>query len=151
MSHEVHIFWKGHKILRNLHQSFFLCTASQIIGGDFTKFCGLLRIYELYIGTKVGFWTSLIWLYLFAVYIVTHNVSHKCWRNVEISTIIVQYHDEYFCNTFKALYGSKIQYFNIPSTFVTPLVSHNHKWKNLLSFRVQEHFIKIYQEKALKK
>ena len=27
-----------------------LCsTASQIIGGDFAKFCGLLRIYELYI------------------------------------------------------------------------------------------------------
>ena len=25
-----------------------LCTASQIIGGDFAKFCSLLRIYELY-------------------------------------------------------------------------------------------------------
>ena len=41
---KVHIFWEGHKILRNLHQSFVLCTASQIIGGDFAKFCGLLRI-----------------------------------------------------------------------------------------------------------
>ena len=29
---KVHIFWKGHKILRNLHQLFFLCTASQKIG-----------------------------------------------------------------------------------------------------------------------
>ena len=28
---------------------FVLCTASQIIGGDFAKFCGLLRIYELYL------------------------------------------------------------------------------------------------------
>ena len=28
---------------------FVLCTASQIIGGDFAKFCGLLRIYELYV------------------------------------------------------------------------------------------------------
>ena len=45
---KVHIFWEGHKILRNLHQSFFRCTASQIIGGDFANFCGLLRIYELY-------------------------------------------------------------------------------------------------------
>ena len=45
---KVHIFWEGHKILRNLHQLFVLCTASQIIGGDFAKFCGLLRIYELY-------------------------------------------------------------------------------------------------------
>ena len=25
-----------------------VCTASQIIDGDFAKFCGLLRIYELY-------------------------------------------------------------------------------------------------------
>ena len=33
--------------MRNLHQLFVLCTASQIIGGDFAKSCGLLRIYEL--------------------------------------------------------------------------------------------------------
>ena len=46
--HKVHIFWEGQKKLRNLHQLFVLCTASQIIGGDFLKFCGLLRIYELY-------------------------------------------------------------------------------------------------------
>ena len=44
---KVHIFWEGHKILRYLHQLFVLCTASQIFGGDFAKFCGLLRIYEL--------------------------------------------------------------------------------------------------------
>ena len=42
---KVYIFWGGHKILRNLHHLFFIC---QIIDGDFTKFCGLLRIYELY-------------------------------------------------------------------------------------------------------
>ena len=35
---KIHIFWEGHKILRNLHQLFVLCTASQIIGGDFAKF-----------------------------------------------------------------------------------------------------------------
>ena len=46
---KVHIFWEGHKILWNLHQLFALWTASQIIGGDFAKFFGLLRIYELYI------------------------------------------------------------------------------------------------------
>ena len=45
---KVHKFWEDHKILRNLHQLFVLCTASQTISGDFTKFCGLLRIYELY-------------------------------------------------------------------------------------------------------
>ena len=44
---KVHTFWEGHKILRNL-QLFVLCTASQIIGGNFAKFFGLLIIYELY-------------------------------------------------------------------------------------------------------
>ena len=34
--------------LRNLHRRFVLCSNSQIYGGDFAKFCGLLRIYELY-------------------------------------------------------------------------------------------------------
>ena len=34
--------------MRNLQQSFVLCTASQIIGGEFAKFCGLLSIHELY-------------------------------------------------------------------------------------------------------
>ena len=33
--------------MRNLHHRFVLCSASQIYGGDFTKFCGLLRIYDL--------------------------------------------------------------------------------------------------------
>ena len=35
--------------MRNLHQLFVLCTGSQIIGGNFAKFCGLLRIYDLYL------------------------------------------------------------------------------------------------------
>ena len=34
--------------MRNLHLTFVLCSASQKEGGDFAKFCGLLRIYELY-------------------------------------------------------------------------------------------------------
>ena len=44
---KVHIFWEGHKILRNLPCRFVLCSNSQIYGRDFAKFCGLLRIYEL--------------------------------------------------------------------------------------------------------
>ena len=44
---KVHIFWEGQKFLRNLHQSFVLCIASQIIVGDFAKIFGLLMIYEL--------------------------------------------------------------------------------------------------------
>jgi hypothetical protein len=54
MHHKVHKFWEGHEILQNLHQSFVLCSASQIIGGDFAKFCDLLRIYELYQSIKMS-------------------------------------------------------------------------------------------------
>ena len=46
--HKVHIFWEGHKMLRNLHLTFDYSTYSQRLGEDFAKFCGLLRIYELY-------------------------------------------------------------------------------------------------------
>ena len=31
---------------------FALCSNGQIYGGDFAKFCGLLRIYELYLSTR---------------------------------------------------------------------------------------------------
>ena len=44
---KVHIFWEGHKILRNLHHRFERYYIGQIYGGDLAKFCGLLRIYEL--------------------------------------------------------------------------------------------------------
>ena len=50
---KVHIFLEGHKILRNLHLRFVLCSNGQIYGGDFAKFCGLLRIYEVY-ADRVG-------------------------------------------------------------------------------------------------
>ena len=48
-SNKVRIFWEGHKILRNLHLTFVYSTYRQKQGGDFAKFCGLLRIYELYL------------------------------------------------------------------------------------------------------
>ena len=35
---KVHIFWEGHKILRNLHQLFDWQYIGQIIGRDFVKF-----------------------------------------------------------------------------------------------------------------
>ena len=44
---KVHIFWEGHKILRNLHLTFNYSTYSQKLEEDFAKFCGLLRMYEL--------------------------------------------------------------------------------------------------------
>ena len=50
--YKVHIFWESHKIVRNLHQLFDWQSIGQKIGGNFAKFCGLLRIYELYIRVK---------------------------------------------------------------------------------------------------
>ena len=38
---------KATKMLRNLHLTFDHSKHSQKLGEDFTKFCGLLRIYEL--------------------------------------------------------------------------------------------------------
>ena len=46
---KVYVFWESHKCLRNLHRRFVLCSNGQIHGGDFAKFCGLLKIYELYV------------------------------------------------------------------------------------------------------
>ena len=43
---KVHIFWEGHTILQNPHRRFDYI--GKIYGGGFAKFCGLLRIYELY-------------------------------------------------------------------------------------------------------
>ena len=50
--------------MRNLHRRFVLCSNGQIYGGDFAKFCGLLRIYELYIkliqGMIATYWVIVI-------------------------------------------------------------------------------------------
>ena len=50
--------------MRNLHRRFVLCSNGQIYGGDFTKFCGVLRIlYELYkFQSQVKLFSSLLWL-----------------------------------------------------------------------------------------
>ena len=44
-----HIFSEGHKMLQNSHRRFDRYYIEQIYGGDFAKFCTLLRIYELYL------------------------------------------------------------------------------------------------------
>ena len=49
---KVHIFWEGHKILRNLPFTFDWMYCSQKKGKDFAKFRGLVRIYELYRRTE---------------------------------------------------------------------------------------------------
>ena len=51
---KVHIFWEGHKILKNFHCNFVRYYIEQINGGDLAKICGLLRIYELYCAVLGG-------------------------------------------------------------------------------------------------
>ena len=41
-------------MLQNLHRRIGLCSASQIYDEDFAKFCGLLRICELYLMKNLG-------------------------------------------------------------------------------------------------
>ena len=41
--------------LLNHNLRFVLCSNGQIYSGNFAKFCGLLRIYELYIETRKTF------------------------------------------------------------------------------------------------
>ena len=58
---KVHIFWEGKKFLQNLHLIFDRYFIGQIYGGDFAKFCCLLRIYELYIKKSWGPIMSNFW------------------------------------------------------------------------------------------
>ena len=72
---KVHIFWEGHKILRNLHCRFVLCSASQIYSGDFAKFCGLLKICELYLPRLLVPLPFLLWRLGLAWF----GLQCQCW------------------------------------------------------------------------
>ena len=50
---------KDTKSLRNHNLRYVLFSNGQIYGGDFAKFCSLLKIYELYIGTSALLFTFL--------------------------------------------------------------------------------------------
>ena len=67
---KVHIFWEGHRILRNLPQLFGLCTASQIIGEDMNFKQGHQneQISSFYIQNKcnnIDLWERLLLLAVF--------------------------------------------------------------------------------------
>ena len=68
--------------MRNLHQLFVLCTASQIIGGDFAKFCGLLRIFELY---KIGL---IFQMKIFRLVHIGHNLLPCLIRVTYVSKLL---------------------------------------------------------------
>ena len=50
--------------MRNFHQLFDWQHIGQIIGGDFAKFCGLLRIYELYLD-KYALFRKENWIFIY--------------------------------------------------------------------------------------
>ena len=75
---KLHIFWEGHKILQNLQLTFDCMYCSQKLGEDLAKFCGLLRIYELYF-TKRGKPILKIGLKSFIIFKVDHQMS-KNWK-----------------------------------------------------------------------
>jgi len=107
---KVYIIWEGHKIWRNLHQLFVVCTASQIIGGDFVKICGLLRIYELY---SCYIWNVLIFPYDFSKfdYLALKLFLNSgfflllrvyLWTDIKNSPIISAWDSSYkFCKVLK--------------------------------------------------
>ena len=88
---QVHIFWEGHKILRNIHRIFdWQYIVGQIYSGDFAKLCGLLRINKLYFRkcwcTVLSSWHPLIYTslsktswFLFACILWTRWTKRKCW------------------------------------------------------------------------
>ena len=79
---KVHIFWEGHKFLQNLNCRFVLCSNCQISCGDFAKFCGLLRIYELYGTLSIG---NLMFICQF--FFIKFIFSEKATKFWEISTV----------------------------------------------------------------
>ena len=86
---KVHIFWKGHKNLRNLHSRFDWHYIGKIYSGDFATFCGLLRITELQLPVAEHSvdWLKLGWRRLLAIrssrfvrYIFHKNMAKKMLR-----------------------------------------------------------------------
>ena len=103
---KVHIFWEGHKIMRNLHRRFDWHCIGQIYDGDFAKFCGILRIYELYI---VAWWRDeyiklffvmsknlLIFLIVHDLYLVFMDIVYFKSKNIFCCTYNINWPK--YCN-----------------------------------------------------
>ena len=62
--------------MRNLQRRLVLCSNGQIYGGDFAKFCGLLRIYELYLAhvieQPIFRIPNILFVYFFIDFFVKH-------------------------------------------------------------------------------
>ena len=86
-SAKVDIFWEGHNFFQNLHLRFVLWSNGQIYGGYFAKFCGLLRIYELYStltfsnlhSRRFDRKSSLVSASIFIYFLSSYYVHSKIW------------------------------------------------------------------------
>ena len=97
--YKVHIFWEGHKILRNLP----LYVLQSKVMWRFRKICGLLRMYELY-GMYLLIHTSLV---------INSNIAYRTLfkhlltgSNSETTNLLrwpdfVQFHSYFFGDKFK--------------------------------------------------
>ena len=65
-------------MLPNLHQLFDWQYIGKIICGDFAKFCGLLRIYELYVFTQIS------WHVCNVYHTITINLSYIFCEKAEV-------------------------------------------------------------------
>ena len=93
--------------MRNLHHRFVLSSNGQIYGRDFAKFCGLLRIYELY--TKRSLVISFLRYFYLAV-LKHSSISFESFQmnvikcfNESNNIIIDPFHSQDVCGIFCAI------------------------------------------------
>ena len=75
--------------MRNLHHRFVLCSDGQIYGGDFAKFCGLLRIYEFYQGEMETKSKNASNYFIFGSLLVQFGMKRYCFHISYIAKILV--------------------------------------------------------------
>ena len=102
---KVHIFWEGHINLQNLRLTFDCIYCSQKLGEDISKFCGLLRIYELYskamrkaASRSVGLLVTQVWIgskqfsvkwifsWIFKEFMQIFDILRFCWHSTQIAS-----------------------------------------------------------------
>ena len=131
---KVHIFWEGHKILRNLHLTFDWHHIGQKWGEDFAKYFGLLRIYKLYnvkidhaltFGMPKKFYKD--WMSLFSIKRVKSFAS--CWpgQNEDICPSTIK----------KSMDNRKIDHhLTVHIVHTCILILHREKYKNALNLEI---------------
>jgi hypothetical protein len=103
---KVHIFWEGHKILHNLPRTFDCMYCSQKLGEDFAKFCGLLRIYELY---QKLFWPFTVWINCSS----DLKIFANSWPSASNLQSFFRSLEQFFLAVGQNNFGNKIPFFQV--------------------------------------